>query len=92
MSAAIQLTGWKPENRPWTMTRSPSATIVRARIWGNHTRQKFKYGKEFSPCGLEYECSQKERSTSMAKQLVFQYRFCCKTSSNRILERFLLVE
>src|SRR6267154_1780355 len=32
------------------------------------------------------------RSTSITKQLVFQYPFCRKTSCNRVLERFLLVE
>jgi hypothetical protein len=42
--------------------------------------------------GLEGECTQEERSTSITKQLVFSYRFCRKTSCNRVLERFLLVE
>jgi hypothetical protein len=45
-------------------------------IWGAHTKRKFKYGKERSPRGLECECTQKERSTSITKQLVFQYQFC----------------
>jgi hypothetical protein len=31
------------------------------------------YAKELSPRGLECECAQKERSTSITKQLVFQY-------------------
>jgi hypothetical protein len=60
--------------------------------WGAHTKRKFKYGKELSPRGREGECTQKERSTSITKQLVFQYPFCRKTSCNRVLERFLLVE
>jgi hypothetical protein len=59
---------------------------------GCHTKGKFKYGKELSPRGLECECTQEERSTSITKQLVFQYPFCRKTSCNRVLERFLLVE
>jgi multidrug efflux pump subunit AcrB len=59
---------------------------------GAHTKRKFKYGKERSPRGLECECTQKERSTSITKQLVFQYPFCRETSCNRVLERFLLVE
>jgi hypothetical protein len=59
---------------------------------GAHTKRKFKYGKEPSPRGLECECTQEERSTSITKQLVFQYPFCRKTSCNRVLERFLLVE
>jgi hypothetical protein len=54
--------------------------------------RKFKYGKERSPRGLECECTQKERSTSITKQLDFQYPFCRETSCNRVLERFLLVE
>jgi len=61
-------------------------------IRGAHTKRKFKYGKERSPRGLECECTQKERSTSITKQLVFQYPFCRETSCNRVLERFLLVE
>ena len=40
---------------------------------GAPTKRKFKYGKELSPRGLECECAQKERSTSITKQLVFQY-------------------
>jgi hypothetical protein len=40
----------------------------------------------------ESECTQKERSTSITKHLVFQYPFCRETSCNRILERFLVVE
>jgi len=60
--------------------------------WGAHTKRQFKYGKELSPRGLEGECTQEERSTSITKQLVFQYPFCRKTSCNRVLERFLLVE
>ena len=62
------------------------------RVGGVHTKRKFKYGKELSPRGLECECTQEERSTSITKQLVFQYPFCRKTSCNRVLERFLLVE
>jgi hypothetical protein len=58
---------------------------------GAHTKRKFKYG-ELSSRGLECECTQKERSTSITKQSVFQYPFCRKTSCNRVLERFLLVE
>jgi hypothetical protein len=27
---------------------------------GAHTKRKFKYGKEFSPRGLECECTQEE--------------------------------
>jgi hypothetical protein len=42
---------------------------------GAHTKRKFKYGKELSPRGLECECTQEERSTSITKQLVFQYPF-----------------
>jgi hypothetical protein len=38
---------------------------------GAHTKRKFKYGKELSPHGVECECTQKERSTSITKQLVF---------------------
>ena len=63
-----------------------------ASLRGAHTKRKFKYGKELSPRGLECECTQKERSTSITKQLVFQYPFCRKTSCNRVLERFLLVD
>jgi hypothetical protein len=37
------------------------------------------------------ECPQEERSTSITKQLVFQYPFCRKTSCNRVLERFLTI-
>ena len=55
-------------------------------------KRKFKYGKELSPRRLEGECPQEERSTSITKQLVFHYPFCRKTSCNRVLERFLLVE
>jgi hypothetical protein len=44
-------------------------------IWGAHTKRKFTYGKERSPRGLECECTQKERSTSITKQLVFEYPF-----------------
>jgi hypothetical protein len=61
-------------------------------IWGAQTKRKFKYGQEPSPRGLECECTQKERSTSITKQLVFQDPFCRKTSCNRILERFLLIK
>jgi hypothetical protein len=56
------------------------------------TKRKFKHGKELSRRGLEYECTQEEHSTSITKHLVFQYPFCRKTSCNRVLERFLLVE
>jgi hypothetical protein len=42
---------------------------------GAPTKRKFKYGKELSPRGVECECTQKERSTSITKQLVFQYPF-----------------
>jgi hypothetical protein len=38
---------------------------------GAHTKRKFKYGKELSPRGLECECTQEERSTSITKELVF---------------------
>ena len=62
-----------------------------ASLRGAHTKRKFKYGKELSPRGLECECTQKERSTSITKRLV-QYPFCPETSCNRVLERFLLVE
>src|SRR5260370_13913505 len=41
------------------------------RVGGVHTKRKFKYGKELSPRGLECECTQEERSTSIIKQLVF---------------------
>ena len=63
-----------------------------ASLRGAHRKRKFKYGKELSPRGLECECTQKQRSTSMTKQLVFQYPFCRKASSDRILESFLFVE
>jgi monoamine oxidase len=59
---------------------------------GAHTKRKKSYGKELSARGVECECTQKERSTSITKQLVFQYPFCRKTSCNRVLGRFLLVE
>ena len=59
-------------------------------IFRNSAYRKFKYGKERSPRGLECECTQKERSTSITKQLVFQYPFCRETSCNRVLERFIL--
>jgi hypothetical protein len=45
-----------------------------AQITGPHTKRKFKYRKELSPRGLECECAQKERSTSITKQLVFHVR------------------
>jgi hypothetical protein len=38
------------------------------------------------------KASHEERSTSITKQLVFQYPFCRKTSCGRFLESFLLVE
>ncbi len=41
--------------------------------WGAPTKRQFKYGKELSPRGLECECTQEERSTSITKQLVFPY-------------------
>jgi len=59
---------------------------------GAHTKRKFKYGKELSPRGLECECTQQERSTSITSSWSFQYPFCRKTSCNRVLERFPLVE
>ena len=34
------------------------------------TKRKFKHGKELSPRGLECECTQEVRSTSITKQLV----------------------
>ena len=40
---------------------------------GPHTKRKFKYSKELFPRGLECECAQEEGSTSITKQLVFQY-------------------
>jgi len=49
-----------------------------ASLRGAHTKRKFKYGRELSPRGLECECTQKERSTSITKQLVFQYPFAVK--------------
>ena len=49
-----------------------------ASLRGAHTKRKFKYGKELSPRGLECECTQKERSTSITKQLVFPTRFAVK--------------
>src|ERR1700746_2155855 len=68
-----------------------SSLVIRS-YWGAHTKRKFKDDKELSPRGVECECTQKERSTSITKQLVVQYPFCRKTSCNRVLERFLLVE
>jgi hypothetical protein len=49
-----------------------------ASLRGAHTKRKFKYGKELSPRGLECECTQEERSTSITKQLVFPTRFAVK--------------
>jgi hypothetical protein len=46
------------------------------RPFGVRARRKFKYGKELSSRGLECESTQEERSTSITKQLVFQYPFC----------------
>jgi len=45
---------------------------------GAHTKRKFKYAKELFPRGLEGECTQKERSTSITKQLVFHTGFAVK--------------
>ena len=46
---------------------------------GAHTKRKFKYRKEqLSSSGLESECIQEERSTSITKQLVSSTRFAVK--------------
>ena len=62
-----------------------------ASLRGAHTKRKFKYGKGLSSW-TGVRMNSEETSTSMTKKLVFQYLFCRKTSWNRVLERFLLVE
>jgi DNA-binding beta-propeller fold protein YncE len=57
------------------------------------TKRKFKYGKELSPRRLECESTQEERSTSITKQLVFQYPFfAVKRAVIEFWSVFFLVE
>jgi hypothetical protein len=66
------------------------ARLSRESLEGWHTKGNLSTVRSSLLVDWSAKASHEERSTSIKKQLVFQYPFCRKTSCNRVLERFLV--